>query len=256
MYVREITKYIKNKYFFIVVAAIFALMLDEFFTYVVIFNDGGLIAATYYITGSDKLFAMASLLLISIPCVVPISEEISSGCYRNYIFRIGKRCYITSRVISTIIVPMIIVTIALILYLVGYVAVHPNYRYLGYDMGSGRIFETSRIAPRLLFLLSRFFYAGLFCGSWSCVSLAAAAWTNNRYIVLGISFCIENLVQMLAIRGYIPIIFSPFDKINGSMMSYYTTSQQNLIMLIYDIALIAVAAAAFAAGMKRRMKFS
>lgn len=162
MYVREISKYIKSKYFFIASAAIAALVSDDFFSYFTVFNDGGLIAAVYYITNPDKLFAMAALLIVAIPCVVPISDEIASGCYRNYIFRMGKRRYFASRIIATVVVVIIITAIALTWYLIGYMIAHHDNIYLGYEKGSAKKFRTSAIIPRLIFLISRFFYAGIF----------------------------------------------------------------------------------------------
>lgn len=255
VYVREIAKFIKSKYFFITAVAVFALISDGFFTNIVAFNDGGLISAIFYITGPDKLFAAAALLIISIPCVVPITDEIESGCYRNYIFRMGKRNYFASRITATVILPIIITGIVLTLYLIGYVIVHPERMYIGQEMGGGKIFETPAVAPRLLFLISRLFFAGFFCGAWSAVSLAAAAWTNNRYIILGIAFCLDNLSQLLVNRGIIPLVFSSYDKINGYvLMRDYTILQQSMILLAYDSGIIALSAVVFSKGMKRRME--
>ena len=253
---REIVRFFKTKYFVLGCLGLIAVSVIDFFPYIPPHCDMGLIAMIYYMTRHYGLFSMVASIFIALPCSCIVLEETSSGCYRNYMFRMGFRRYVLSRIAAALACSMCAVCISVFVYLAGYIVVHPKNFFLGNYIGYGKYFEDASLSVRLLFFISRFFFIGLYCCIWACVSLAACAWSNNRYIALGIGFCIENLLSILSERLIIPLSLSPKGKMTGDVVLFsYSTPEIIVFLLIYDSFLILLAGIIFAAGIKRRMAY-
>lgn len=253
---REIKYCIKNRYCILSFFLLSICCIQLVYPYPVVINSGGLWYALEHIVKDNDGFVRQVLLIFgsALP-VVRITEELSANCHRNYVLRMGSRRYIASRMVGVVAASFISVVLMELVYLLMYLYAKPHHLYV---VASNEICsdipEGTPVWLQMVSLSLRIIRIGMYTAMWAAVTLAIAAWTDNRYIVLGAAYGLEKLLNMLTFWGLFYWRINPAYVFEGDHVRYTTPySVESATAILYNIIVIAIAWMLFSAGMKRRI---
>lgn len=256
---REIKRAVFSEYMLLAVGCLYIASLERLIPFPTKINMGGLMSAFILFADAHNSFVRFVLVIFAIlPCSIPISEEISSKCYRSYIMRMGTKGYVRARMYGAQITAYVCTLISIFLYLVTYLQFRPQDFFIGCGDGAADFISDQGIGRQQLVFFIRINMICIYAGMWSCVSLAVAAWTDNKYLIFGVAFGIENVMNLLTEWGLCPWILNPSYKIYSYGFPYPFSDSllsQVLIFVVYLGTVIAGAWFLFFMGMKRRMAY-